>query len=132
MKLSICLLIFSFAVFTNIHSKTNDSIKVGYTEAAPFIYKKNDNLRGPLPWLWDKIAEENQFHFELEPIESEHVLTRIEDNEFDLAIFPLSITSERSQNLNFSVPFYLAYSGIMTKDLSSWGQAILFLKTFFR
>ncbi|MEX1193068.1 MAG: transporter substrate-binding domain-containing protein [Brumimicrobium sp.] len=131
MKLSLYLLVISFTALTNIYSKTNDTIKVGYTEGAPFIYKQNETLQGPLAWLWDEIAEENEYHFDLIEINADKILVSIDKGEIDLAIFPLSITSERLETLNFSVPFYLAHSGVMTKNLSSWDQTLLFLKTFF-
>lgn len=131
MKLSVCLLFISFFLFGNTHSKTNDSIVVGYSSAAPFIYEVSDGLQGPMVWLWEKTAEQNDFNYDMKHLKSEELLNELEKGNVDLAIYPLSITSERSQKMNFSVPFYLAHSGVMTKDVSSLESALLFLKTFF-
>jgi ABC-type amino acid transport substrate-binding protein len=82
-------------------------------------------------WLWEEIAKQNAFQYELKKLKSETLLIDLEEGNIDLAIYPLSITSERSQKMNFSAPFYLARSGLMTKDVSSFEGAILFLKSFF-
>ena len=131
MNLSLHLLVISFFLLFNIHSQTNDSLIVGYSPAAPFVYEVNGDKEGPLVWLWEEIARENGFTYEMKKLKSEELLDKLENNSVDLVIYPLSITSERSQKMNFSAPFYLAHSGIMTKNISSFESAILFLKTFF-
>lgn len=131
MKRYFYLLFISIFITTNAYSTRTDTIIVGYSEAAPFLYKKNGSLDGPIIWLWEKIAEANSFHFKLKELNAEEILPQLENHKIDIALFPLTITSERSKLMSFSVPFYLAHSGIMTRDLSSWDKAILFLKTFF-
>jgi polar amino acid transport system substrate-binding protein len=131
MNLSLRLLFISFFMMCNIYSKTNDSLVVGYSAAAPFLYEVDNDIEGPLVWLWGNIAEKNTIQYEIKNLKSEELLENLENNNIDLAIYPLSITSERSQYMNFSAPFYLAHSGIMTKNISSFESAILFLKTFF-
>ncbi|PHR48129.1 MAG: hypothetical protein COA32_06300 [Fluviicola sp.] len=131
MKLSICLLFISFFLFCNLHSKTNDSLIIGYSPAAPFIYEVDEDLKGPMAWLWSEITNQNEFHHEMKSLKSEQLLDELRENKVDLAIYPLSITSERSEKMNFTVPFYLAHSGVMAKNVSSFESSILFLKSFF-
>lgn len=131
MKLSFFLTTLYCLVFCNIHSKTNDSLVVGYSTAAPFVFEENQDIQGPMMWLWEEIVDQNAFHFEMKRLKSEELLNHLERGSVDLAIYPLSITSERSQKMNFSAPFYLAHSGLMTKNISSFESAVLFLKTFF-
>lgn len=131
MNLSLRLFFITFFFLCNIHSKTNDSLVVGYSTAAPFVYEENQNIQGPMAWLWEEIVDQNTFHYEMKKLKSEDILNDLKQGNIDLVIYPLSITSDRSQNMNFSAPFYLAHSGIMTKNISSFEGAILFLKTFF-
>lgn len=131
MNLSLRLLFISFFIFCNIHSKTNDSLIVGFSPAAPFIYEVDEELKGPMAWLWTEITNQNEFYHEMKSLKSEQLLDELEESKVDLAIYPLSITSERSEKMNFSVPFYLAHSGVMTKEISGFQSSLLFLKSFF-
>lgn len=133
MKTSSYLLLFTFIVFINGYSKTNvnDTLVIGYSKVAPFIYEQDNKIQGPAVWLWEQITDENNFHYNYKELSSDELLPSLEQGEVDLTIFPLTITSDRSEHFNFSVPFYLAYSGVMVKDHSSWDKAMLFLKTFF-
>lgn len=131
MRLSIRLFLLSLFLLNNIYSKTNDSLIIGYSPAAPFIYELNEDLKGPMAWLWREITSQNEFHYEMKNLKSEQLLYELGEDKVDLAIYPLSITSERSEKMNFSVPFYLAHSGVMTKNISSFESSILFLKSFF-
>ena len=131
MRLSLQLLLASVFLICNLQSKANDTLVIGYSPAAPFLYETENGVEGPLFWLWEEIAKENNFQGQLKKLKSEDILKQLETNNIDLAIYPLSITSERSRKMNFSAPFYLAHSGIMTKNISSFQSAILFLKTFF-
>lgn len=127
LKLSILLLL----LLNSAHLKAEDTLVVGYSEASPFIYENNGEIHGPLYWLWEQIHSEIESSYSLKKINSEELLDQLERGEVDLCIYPLTITSERSKKVNFTTPFYLAYSGVLTKDLSNWDKSILFLKTFF-
>lgn len=131
MKRNLCLLLISFFSITNTFSQTNDTLVVGYSEAAPFIYEKEGTLSGPMIWLWENIAKLNNISYSFQKYESDELLPKLKANKIDLTIYPLSITSDRSKSINFSVPFYLAHSGVMTKNLSNWDRALLFIQTFF-
>ena len=126
MQLSIRLFFLCFLLFGNVYSKTNDSLVIGYSNAAPFVYEVDDDLKGPMGWMWNEVINHNEFQYELKRLKSEQLLNELGEDKVDLAIYPLSITSERSENMNFSVPFYLAHSGVMTKNISSFESSILF------
>lgn len=131
MNLSIRLVFLTFFLSINVYSKTNDSLIIGYSNAAPFLYELDDNLKGPMGWLWDEIIDQNEFHYELKNLKSERLLDEIGQDKVDLAVYPLTITSKRSEIMNFSVPFYLAHSGVMTRDISSFESSMMFLESFF-
>lgn len=131
MKVAYLLLLISLCVLTTTYSKSVDTLKVGFTEAAPFLYEENGEIEGPMVWLWEQIITENDYTYSLEALSSEELLNSIESGAVDISLFPLSITSDRTKHIDFSVPFYLASSGIMTKKLSNWDKSILFIKTVF-
>lgn len=108
-----------------------DSLKVGYVNSAPFIYEENNTLQGPISWLWYNVVEDNNFHCEYVHLESNELLSKLNEGEIDLALYPLTITSGRSKLIDFSVPFYLAHSGLVTREDSNWEKLIRFAESFF-
>ncbi|MDX1652382.1 MAG: transporter substrate-binding domain-containing protein [Brumimicrobium sp.] len=112
-------------------TKRVDTLVVGYANSAPFIYEDKGQTQGALHWLWEQILEKNDFVVHKQKIAAENVLDSLSQGEMDLCLYPLSITSERAEFLNFSTPFYLAHSGIMTDELTSWDKAVIFMNSFF-
>ena len=108
-----------------------DTVVVGYDYSAPFVYKKNEKLQGPLVWLWEKVSEKNNIVTELKRVKSENMLELLESGDIDISLYPLTITSDRSQVIDFTAPYYLAYSGVLEPRRSTWEKAILFIKSFF-
>lgn len=122
------MFIFSLVLFTSLGK---DTLVVGYNNSTPFIFEENGKIQGPIYWLWENIAEENNFYCEYEPMEPDRILDGLLMNEVDLALYPLTITSERSENIDFTAPFYLAHSGVVAKQYSLWERAKIFLSSFF-
>ncbi|RYM32168.1 transporter substrate-binding domain-containing protein [Brumimicrobium glaciale] len=125
------LLLSVFTLLIGQNSFAQDSLRVGYVNSAPFIYEENDKLQGPISWLWYNVSEDNNFHCEYIRLESIELLQELENGTIDLALYPLTITSNRTKVIDFSVPFYLAHSGLVTKESSSWDRTMLFLESFF-
>ncbi|PWH86886.1 substrate-binding periplasmic protein [Brumimicrobium oceani] len=128
------LIFFLLSLFTLVLGQkafAQDSLKVGYVNSAPFIYEENSRLQGPISWLWYNIVDDNDFYCEYVHVESNDLLNELKSGNIDLALYPLTITSSRSKYVDFSAPFYLAHSGLVTKELSSWKKTILFLESFF-
>ena len=124
-------LISVFTFFIGLNSIAQDSLKVGYVNSAPFLFEENDKLQGPISWLWFNISEDNNFHCEYIELASKDLLQELENGTIDLVLYPLTITSNRTKVIDFSVPFYLAHSGLVTTEFSSWDRTIVFLRSFF-
>ena len=122
------LLVFSSILFV---SYAKDTLIVGYNNSAPFIYTENKKLQGPIFWMWKNIAEENNFHCEYRLLDSDKILQSVEEKKVDLTLYPMTITSERSKKIDFSVPFYLAHSGVVANEYSAWEKTKIFLSSFF-
>lgn len=112
-------------------SISKDTLVVGYTNSAPFIFKENDKMQGPVQWLWENIEEDNEFYCEYRWIASDQVLESLRKGKVDVALYPMSITSERSEYVDFSAPFYLAHSGVVANQYSFWEKSWIFLESFF-
>lgn len=130
MRFTYFILLF-FTFLFGQDSFAQDSLRVGYVNSAPFIYEENDMLQGPVSWLWYNVSEDNNFHCEYIHLESTELLKSLKEGEIDLALYPLTITSNRTKLIDFSAPFYLAHSGIVTRKVSSWDRTLLFLSSFF-
>lgn len=121
-----CLLFFNSFVFFS-----KDTLVVGYNNSAPFIFEENGKLQGPIHWLWINIADQNNFHCEYHKLEGDKVLESLAEGKVDLALYPMTITSERSEYVDFSAPFYLAHSGVVAKQYTFWEKLWIFLSSFF-
>lgn len=110
---------------------SNDTLVVGYSNSAPFIFKDGKKLQGPISWLWENVADENDFYCIYKEIPSDELLNKLKEHEIDVSLYPLTITSERSAYMDFSVPYFLAHSGIATKEFSSWQEFVFFIRSFF-
>ena len=53
-----------------------DTLKVGYTNAAPFIIEEHQDLQGINVWLWTKVAEDLGLPFELRRMEFPKMLKK--------------------------------------------------------
>ena len=122
-------LLFFIFIFFNSHSR--DTLIIGYNNSAPFIYEEDNKLQGPIFWLWENIAEENDFYCKYELLPSDKIIESLEKNKVDLTLYPMTITSERSKIIDFSAPFYLAHSGVVANEYSTWEKAWIFLSSFF-
>lgn len=120
-------LLFLVLSFTSV---SRDTLTIGYNNSAPFIFEEDEKLQGPIFWLWENIAEENDIFCEYKLLPSDKIIESLEDGQADLALYPMTITSERSKLIDFSVPFYLAHSGVVANEYSTWEKAWIFLSSF--
>ena len=86
---------------------------------------------GPSVWLWEKVAKENDIHFEYQQMGLDSLLRALAAGNVDLGLSPLTITSERSERIDFSYPYYIAHSTILRKDVSTTRKTLEFLRSFF-
>lgn len=98
-------------------SKT-DTLVVGYNINPPFVYENNDRLDGISYRLWEKITKDDQTAYKLEYHPLDSLITGLSNNTIDIAISPLTITSEREETIDFSFPYYVSYATVMVKKLT--------------
>ena len=108
-----------------------DTLIVGYSQSAPFIFEENDKLQGPLFWLWSNVSDDAEIVSIYRKTASENLLESLEKGRIDVALYPLTITSERAEVIDFTAPYYLAHSGVLEREYGTWEKAKHFLSSFF-
>ena len=99
-----------------------DTIRIGYSSAAPFILEEQGRLEGISIWLWDKIANDLEQPYELVPMVFKDILKGLEEGSIDASINPLTVTSDRGKRMDFTHPFFASNSTIVVRDRTSLQQ----------
>lgn len=109
-------------VKTSIISPTNQNshnIHVGLILQYPFVIYDHGQYSGIAIDIWQRIAIANHWHYEYVPLGSniEIALDKLsnKNNNLDIIIGPISVTSERLQKVEFTRPFFLSSIGVITK-----------------
>lgn len=115
---------------------SQDTLRVGVYESAPFvIFKADGSMHGVSIWLWEQMAQDLDQPYKLVRYTSEMPLKRLledlEINQIDLAINPITITSHRNRNINFTYPFYVGNLAIAQKKGTKWHSVLSVLKAIF-
>ncbi len=125
------VLVFCFCLSYFFANGVNDTLKVAYTRAAPFIITDSGQPEGISIWLWDRIAKNLDIEYELVEMGFANILQGLENGTVDVSINPLTVTSERSKKMNFTYPFYAANSTVVVKKTTTVQQFFQFLRSFF-
>lgn len=121
-----------FIFFSSGLFSQSDTLKVGYQIEPPFVEKtENNKLSGPSVWLWENIAEENDLHYKYIPLKFEELLIGLEKNEIDVSLSPITITSERSKYMDFSLPYHIVHATMLQKEITPLQKSWQFIKSFF-
>lgn len=110
----------------------SDTLVIGYYNSPPFVI----NAEGELPegvsiWLWRLIHKELQTPYRMEQMPLDSILHKLAKNEIDMSLNPLTITSDRSAQFDFSPPYYISNATVMVEAASPLQNGIRFLKSFF-
>jgi polar amino acid transport system substrate-binding protein len=120
--------IFSFSLNqafsqTEIIPTKKEFIQVGVVGSEPFVFEEGSNKEGISVEIWKEIAAKNNWRSSYKNFDNvESALNAVKNNEVDIAIGPISITSSRLENMKFSQPFYNSSLSIVSRSdqLSFW------------
>jgi ABC-type amino acid transport substrate-binding protein len=121
-----CLI--SFVVQSQV---VRDTLLVGYTPAAPFIVKEGEKLQGLNIWLWKNVAKDLELHYRLVPMDFSDMLDSLRTGGIDLSINPLTVTSDRSKEMEFTHSFFASNATAAVARDSSYKKIMDFFKGFF-
>lgn len=128
---------FFFAIFLllqpyfSISQSQNDTLLVGYTSAPPFIILENEKIEGISVWLWNRTAHELNLNFKYVPMSFREMLDSTRTGGIDVSINPLTITSKRMKDMNFTQSFYASHSVVAKGKLSAFKRFRRFISSFF-
>ena len=118
-------------IFLSVSCNARDTLKVVYTSAPPFIVKDNGQLKGISIWLWEKIAISLDIEYEFVEMAFKDNLKSVQSGTADLSINPLTVTSERSKKMHFTIPFYASNSTVAVQQTTSAQRFFQFLGSIF-
>ncbi len=121
----------SLALFFSSPISAQDTLLVGYKLAPPFVQQEGDRLYGPSVWLWQQIAAAHELPYKFVPLSLTGILDSLSDSTIDLCLSPLTITSDRSERMDFSPPYYIEEASIVAHRTSAADQAFQFIRSFF-
>src|SRR5437588_2933915 len=82
-------------------------IRVGTKPVEPFSFTETGKLMGFSIDLWEAVAKEAGFQFEIRNLESvPQMLDALKARQADAAVAAISITAERHAMMDFSQPYY--------------------------
>jgi polar amino acid transport system substrate-binding protein len=123
------LLLFPLALIAQ--DSIQKKISIGIKETPPFIIKnKTGGYSGLSVDLWQETAKSLNLEYTYQEYDLKGLINALENQEIDLCINPLTVTSERAKKFNFSQPFYITHLAIATgKEADS--SILLFLENLF-
>ncbi|RMG71882.1 MAG: hypothetical protein D6722_06160, partial [Bacteroidetes bacterium] len=125
---SFCLLLF----LPMLGVSQPDSLRVGFYPSPPFIaLDEQGTLSGVTPWLWERLTAADSLTYSLHQMPLDSLLHQLAAGRLDAALVPLTITSARSERIDFSAPFYVAHSTLMVRRASSLSKGLAFVASFF-
>jgi len=102
-----------------------DVLRVGITEVPPFVIQEADgSWSGISIDLWEAIAEQEGYRYELRPLPFDQLLPGLQDDRLDVVVGALTMTAEREALVDFTHPFYrtgLAIGVPQEQQGAGWG-----------
>lgn len=123
------LFLISFSVI--VAQQQPDTLVVAYSPAAPFVIKEDEFLEGINVWLWQQVAKDMEWEYQLKEMPFAEMLAAIKSGEVDVCINPLTITSDRVKEMGFSRSFFASHSTIAVPKKTSWDKVLGLLNAIF-
>ncbi len=109
--------------FHSIGAQTlNDTLKVGYTNVPPFIIEEDGELKGINIWLWETLAKDLDLNFEIVEMGFAEMIDSLKQDQLDVSINPLTITSSRNESILFTAAYFASNSCVVVAEQSSIGK----------
>ncbi len=125
-------------VFNTLHAQSQeapprpDTLLIGYYYSPPFVIQKDSTgEEGASLWLWGRIEQQLSIPYRMQYMPLDSLLRGLASGTVDMSLNPLTITSERSERIDFSAPYYISNATVMIEAESSWRAWTQFLGSFF-
>ena len=111
-----CSVVLALACFGSALPLQANELRVGISGSAPFVIQDGDSTSGISLDIWRRVAEDNNYSYELIPQPSPKAgIEAVDEGEIDVLVGPISITSGRlaMPGVDFTQPYYLGKSGVL-------------------
>ncbi len=96
---------------------------IGTKIAEPFSYPEADSVWKGISFdLFNHVSDKLNYEFKITGYELDELVLAVEKGEVDVAVAPLTITSEREARMDFSHPYFISGLGIAVQSNSSGGM----------
>ena len=131
MRLTIRLILIGLLIGPVSALAATDTLTVGLNAEPPFIIEQGEGQRqGVSIYLWEEVAEQLDQPYQYQTYDLQGLLTAVEAGEVDLAITPMTVTSDRLQRFNLTQPFYISELTVATQKQDQ-SRILQFLANFF-
>lgn len=121
--LACALVVISVGSLTSAETRAQaqaETLRVATMPLEPFVSAKDERLTGFSVDLWDAVAEQLGVQYEWVKVDSvEDLLAAVRNGEADVGVAGISITQEREEAVDFTLPFFNAGLRVMTSTRSS-------------
>src|SRR5258708_3885616 len=100
------LLLFALLLATGLAARA-EKARVVTRQVEPFAFEKDGRLTGFSIELWQELARRTGLEYDMQTVGTPgQMIDALKNNQADVAISALSITSEREAAIDFTQPFY--------------------------
>ncbi len=128
LKASLYVFLFLFLLFPPVaHSQLavntvndttsiNEPLRVGIAGSEPFVFNDAENPNGIAIEIWEELAKEEQWTYNYKSFTTvKSALFALQNNELDIVVGPISITSDRVAQMSLSQPYYQSSLSIVSR-----------------
>ena len=95
-------------IFILVSLTAQEKITVGTKVAEPFVIKNNDGTWGGVSFdLWEDVSKELDINYEVKEFDLGGLTSAVKNAKIDIAVSPLTITSEREKKFDFTHPYFV-------------------------
>lgn len=119
------MVLFPFTLYSQTVVPDTTALRVGVAGNAPFVIHENNEEMGIAVEIWEAIAANANWSFHSIPYPSvSDAINALEKGDIDVVVGPSSITSERTEVISFSQPYYQSSLSILSRSdyLSTWDR----------
>ncbi len=126
-------LIITFLIFNSLFAQPDHKNKliVGTKVTEPFVIKNsNNNWTGLSVELWNRIADKLNVDYDFKEYDLKGLIDAVSNNKIDIAVSPLTITSERESILDFTHSYFTTGLSIAVPNKGDSGFLATMKKIF--
>ena len=120
-----------FFFYAQVSLSLNDTLVVAYTAGPPFVIAKTETPTGVSVWLWERVAKQLNIPFVYKRMPFGKMMEGVKDGTVDVSINAITVTADRSQNMDFTFPFYISNATVVVRNQGIIDRMMSFISPIF-